>query len=313
MRNPQTNRLFLTALGFAVLFTVSACGKKVAPEIPIIEEGEAAAIVNGEKVYISDVELEAVARGLISAGTVFDAKHPDFKMVLDQTIDQKLMAQEALVRGLEADPAAARRLAMARERILGNLLVESLIASEVTEETIEAMYADQVRLQQINDQVSLAHILLSTREDADEVHAELQAGARFESMVRSRSEDMMTRMENGDLGYVRPEDMDAPYPSIIAETVTGAYSQPFKTGDGWHILMVKDRRTAPPKTRDEMRPEIVTFLTLNEISRLLRTLRVEALIQEGKKGERIEPSTPYRLPDARRDAPAKNTQEGNPL
>ncbi len=313
MRKTNTNRLFLTALGFAVLFTVSACSEKVAPEIPKIGEGEAAAIVNGEKVYVSDVELEAVARGLISAGTVFDSDHPDHKMVLDQTIDQKLMAQEALKRGLESDPAAARRLAMARERILGNLLVESLIASEVTEETIEAMYADQVRLQQINDQVSLAYILLETREAADEVYAELQTGASFESMVRSRSQDMLTRMENGDLGYVRPEEMDAPYPEIIAETLTGSYSEPFKAEDGWHILKVKDRRTAPPKTREEMRPEIVTFLTLNEISDLLRTLRVEALIQEGKKGERIEPSTPYSLPDATQEAPAASTQEGSTL
>ncbi len=313
MRNTKPNCLCLIALGFAVLFTVSACSEKVAPEIPKIEEGEAAAIVNGEKVYVSDVELEAVARGLISAGTAFGPDHPDYKMVLDQTIDQKLMAQEAIKRGLETDPAAARRLAMARERILGNLLVESLIASEVTDETIEAVYADQVRLQQLNDQVSLAYILLETKDDADAVYEELQAGASFESMVRSRSQDMLTRMENGDLGYVRPEEMEAPYPAIIAETVTGAHSKPFKASNGWHILKVKDRRTAPPKTREEMRPEIVTFLTLNEISDLLRVLRVEALIQEGQKGERIEPATPYSLPDGSRDVPAPSNQEGSTL
>ncbi len=63
MRNTKPNCLCLIALGFAVRFTVSACSEKVAPEIPKIEEGEAAAIVNGEKVYVSDVELEAVARG----------------------------------------------------------------------------------------------------------------------------------------------------------------------------------------------------------------------------------------------------------
>lgn len=313
MRNTKTSRLILAALGIAVCFNISACSEKVAPEVPKIEEGEAAAIVNGEKVYVSDVELEAVARGLISAGTAFDPSHPDYKMVLDQMIDQKLMAQEAIKRGLDTDPAAARRLALAEERILGNLLVESLIASEVTEETIEEMYADQVRLQQINDQVSLAHILLDSREEAEEVYAELQAGASFESMVRSRSKDMQTRMENGDLGYVRPEEMQAPYPLIIAETVTGSYSEPFKARDGWHILKVKDRRTAPPKTREEMRPEIVTFLTLNEISVLLRSLRVEATIQDGAKGERIEPSTPYSLPDTSRDTLRTNSQEGNPL
>ncbi|MCU0732873.1 MAG: hypothetical protein MUE84_14980 [Hyphomonas sp.] len=208
--------LFLRAqlAALALLPVIAACGQTETRVADVqVRDQTVAAFVNGEPVFEGDVELEAVARGLISAGQAFGPDDDEYRIVLDQLIDQKLMAQEAARRQLDRDPSSQRRLEMARERIMGNLLVESLVAKEVTEEAIDRMYAEQVRLQQANDQVSVAH-----------------------------------------------------------------------------ILKVKDRRTEPPKTREEMRPEIATFLTLNEVSRILRRLRTEANIEQGS-GQTYVPTT----------------------
>lgn len=252
---------------------------------------EVAAMVNGEAVYTADVELEAVARGLVVSGAALQPDDEAYRQVLDQLIDQKLMAQEAKRLGLEKDPAAQRRLEMAQERIMGNLLVESVVAQQVTDEMIDKMYAEQVRLQQVNDQVSVAHIVTETEEEAETVWLRVQAGEAFESLVFNHSKDSATRMENGDLGYVSPNDLPDPYPVVIANTAVGDVSPPFEAEGGWRLLKVKDRRTEPPKTRDEMRPEIATFLTLSEVSRILRRLRTEARIEEGG-GEPYTPETP---------------------
>jgi peptidyl-prolyl cis-trans isomerase C len=286
---PLILRAQLAALAACLL--LGGCREtETAPvERPALPE-KVAAFVNGEPVFESDVELEAVARGLVSPGTAYDLDDDAHRLVLDQLIDQKLMAQEALVRGLEQDPAAQRRLEMARERILGNLLVESLVAGQVTEEAIDRMYAEQVRLQQANDQVSVAHILVDTEEEAATLYRQIERGATFESLVFNNSKDTRTRMENGDLGYLAPNELAEPFPVIIADTPVGEVSRPFETDEGWHILKVKDRRTEPPQTREEMRPEIATFLTLNEVSRILRRLRTEAEIEQGS-GEVYMPST----------------------
>jgi peptidyl-prolyl cis-trans isomerase C len=275
----------------AALALLAGCGKTetAATEIPVIDQ-TVAAYVNGEPVFEGDVELEAVARGLINAGQDFSADDEEHRIILDQLIDQKLMAQEAARRQLDRDPSGQRRLEMARERILGNLLVESLVAQQVTEEAIDKMYAEQVRLQQANDQVSVAHILVDTKEEADALFLRIEQGETFESLVFNNSKDTRTRMENGDLGYLAPNDLAEPFPVVIANTPEGEVSPPFETADGWHILKVKDRRTEPPKTREEMRPEIATFLTLNEVSRILRRLRTEATIEQGG-GETYVPST----------------------
>lgn len=279
----------LAVLALAAL--LAACGKTEtkAAEIPVIDQ-TVAAYVNGEPVFEGDVELEAVARGLLNAGQEFSAGNEEHRIILDQLIDQKLMAQEAARRELDRDPAGQRRLEMARERILGNLLVESLVDQQVTEEAIDKMYAEQVRLQQANDQVAVAHILVDTKDEADALFQRIEQGETFESLVFNNSKDTRTRMENGDLGYLAPNDLAEPFPVVIANTPEGEVSPPFETSAGWHILKVKDRRTEPPKTREEMRPEIATFLTLNEVSRILRRLRTEASIEQGG-GESYVPST----------------------
>ncbi len=286
---PLISRAQLAAT--ALLLGLAACGQTETPvaEMPVLDQ-TVAAFVNGEPVFEGDVELEAVARGLINAGQEFGPNDDEYRIVLDQLIDQKLMAQEAGRRQLDRDPGSQRRLEMAQERILGNLLVESLVAQEVTEEAIDKMYAEQVRLQQANDQVSVAHILLETKDEADALFGRIEQGETFESLVFNNSKDTRTRMENGDLGYVAPNDLSEPFPVVIANTPEGEVSPPFETDQGWHILKVKDRRTEPPKTREEMRPEIATFLTLNEVSRILRRLRTEANIEQGS-GQVYVPTT----------------------
>jgi peptidyl-prolyl cis-trans isomerase C len=286
---PLISRAHLAGLALAGLLLGCNRTESAVEDIPVADQ-TVAAIVNGEPVFEGDVELEAVARGLINAGQDFSEDDDAYRLVLDQLIDQKLMAQEAKRRALDRDPAGQRRLEMARERILGNLLVESLVAEQVTEEAIDRMYSEQVRLQQANDRVSVAHILVDTEEEASDLFRQIEGGTAFESLVFNHSKDTRTRMENGDLGYVAPNDLSEPFPVVIANTPVGEVSPPFQTAQGWHILKVKDRRTEPPKTREEMRPEIATFLTLNEVSRILRRLRTEAQIEQGS-GEIYVPQT----------------------
>lgn len=239
-----------------------------------------AALVNGEPIYISDVELEATAQGKIEPGDRFGAEHPDFQTVLDQLVDQRLLAQEAVRLGLDRDSAARRRLEAGRERLLGNILVESLVATEVTDTAIDQMYEQQVKLQQLDDEVRLRHILVETEAEAEAVLKELKGGADFTEVAFKSSTDIRTRLEGGDFGWVGPNDMLEPFPAVIGNTKTGELSEAFESEQGWHILRVDERRTRPPKTKDEMRPEIITFLTFTQISDVLRDLRATADIRQ---------------------------------
>lgn len=243
-------------------------------------ESAAAVMVNGEPIYLTDVTLEAIAQGRIEPGAAFSPDHPEFQPVLDQLVDQKLLAQQALNLGLDQQGDAQRRLAAGRERLLGNILVEHLVAREVTEEAIDEMYSQQVKLQQLNDQVRLRHILLDTEMHARDLASQLDQGADFTDLAFVHSKDLRTRGDGGSFGWVSPNDMAPPFPERIGNTPTGALSDVFQSEQGWHILRVDERRTRPPMTKDQMRPELITFLTLSQISDVLRDLRASAAIDQ---------------------------------
>lgn len=287
----QLNRHSFVLAGIlgAALVTLSSCSPQSDVQAPVATiDSETAAVVNGEPIYMIDVELEAVAQGQIEPNSDFSPAHPEFHQVLDQLIDQRLLAQEALRRNLDQEPEAARRLAAGRERLLGNILVESLVANEVTDDAIDRMYEEQVKLQQLDDEVRLRQILVETEADAASVYAELLGGRDFAEAALEHSQDVRTRLEGGDLGWISPNDLIDPLPARIGDTVTGEVSAPFETSDGWLILKVDERRTTPPKTKSEMRPEIITFLTFTQISDILRELRARADVRQRDPEEYLQ-------------------------
>ncbi|MEL6956747.1 MAG: peptidylprolyl isomerase [Pseudomonadota bacterium] len=295
------NTLMIGLGGLAAALILAAC-EPVAEDAPVRVrvDGAVAAIVNGDPIYLADVELEATAQDLIESGEPIGIGHPSYQSILDQLIDQKLMAQEAIGKALHEEANASRRLQAARERVLGNLLVEHLVARNVTDERIREMYAEQARLQQIEDQVRVALIVVDTEEEAIDVRERVTTGEEFAVVAFEVSTDSATRIEGGELGYVEPNLMGEPFASTIANTAIGDVSEPFQTEAGWNLIKVEDRRTPAPKTLEEMRPDLVTFLTLGEISQILRTLRDEAVIEPGNGVPTIDPSTladPDGVPD----------------
>ena len=291
----QMNRHSFGLVGIIglTLFSLTGCDPQTNVQTTtVIIDSETAAVVNGEPIYMIDVELEAVAQGQIEPNSDFGPSNPEFHQILDQLIDQRLLAQEAERRTLDQDPEASRRLAAGRERLLGNILVESLVANEVTDDAIDRMYEEQVKLQQLDDQVRLRQILVATEAEAASVFAELLAGRDFAEAALEHSQDVRTRLEGGDLGWISPNDLADPLPARVGDTVTGEVSSPFETEDGWLILKVDERRTTPPKTKAEMRPEIITFLTFTQISDILRELRARADIQQRDPAEYLEDSEP---------------------
>ncbi len=115
----------------ALALSLSACAKGE-PKAGPPEPGDvAAARVGGETVWVSDVKRQAVAQGQIGEGEPLDVSSDQFRRSLDEVIDQKLLAREAGRLKLEDEPVARRRLDAARERLLGDILVESVVDKAV--------------------------------------------------------------------------------------------------------------------------------------------------------------------------------------
>jgi peptidyl-prolyl cis-trans isomerase C len=271
-------RTGLTIAAAALLLTLSACGRGGA-DAPGSRGDTPAARVGKDTIYASDVKREAVAQGLIGENEPLDVGSDLFKRVLDQVVDQKLLAREAERRNLDDDPAARRRLSAARERILGDMLVEQVVEGAVNEDAVKALYADQRRLSKTSEEVRARQIVTASPEQAQAVLRLLAAGASFEQLALERSTDQATRFNGGDLGYFTFDVMPEQYAVALRGARPGQTVGPFQTEAGWVVLKVEDRRPEQPLTLEEARPQIVRFLTYDRIRQLLEDLRARAEIE----------------------------------
>ncbi|MDI1366375.1 MAG: peptidylprolyl isomerase [bacterium] len=257
----------------AVTALLAACGQNKSAEKPPEPGDTAVARVNGHAVWASDVKREAVAQGLISEGEPLDISSELFRQRLDEVVDQKLLAAEALKRKLDKDPVAQRRLAAARERILGDMLVESVVEKAVNEDAIRRLYAEQQKLSKRSEEIRARQILVATQAEADSIKKLLAAGASFDALAMERSTDQATRFNGGDLGYFTVDVMPEAYAGVLKTAQKGQLVGPFAVEGGWAILRIDDKRMEEPITLEAARPQIVRFLTYDQVRDLLEKLR----------------------------------------
>lgn len=247
---------------------------RIAPD----EADPVVARVDGTVIRRSDVEREARSQSGDDE-VVLQPGEAEFERVLDELVDQRLLALEARRRGLHQSEEARRRMALAEERILGNVLVETALADAVTEETIQRIYREQIRLIPLGEEVRARHILVDTRAEADAIAQLLAEGRDFAELAVAMSQDQATRLEGGDLGYFTREGILPAFGSVAFSTPEGEVSEPFRSEFGWHLLKVVDRRRQPPPSIEALRPNIVRFYTFDQLEALIDGLRTDAQIE----------------------------------
>lgn len=298
----------LAIVALALVVTLSACGDRGGSERPPQPGDQAVATVDGRTVWASDVKREAIAQGLIGEGEPLDVSSDLFRQVLDEVVDQKLLATEALKRKLDKDPIAQRRLAAARERILGDMLVESVVSDAVNDNAVRGLYQEQLKLAKRSEEIRARQIVVANQAEAEAVKKLLTTGASFQALAMERSTDAATRFNGGDLGYFTTDIMPVAYDVALKSAKVGDIVGPFQIENGWAIVKVEDRRVEQPITLEAARPQIVRFLTYDQIRDLLEKLRAKAKVATligPRQDVPGQPREPASAPPAAQPQPAQ--------
>ncbi|HEX3700179.1 MAG TPA: peptidylprolyl isomerase [Phenylobacterium sp.] len=289
--------LLMAGLMAAAALGLAACGKGGAGERAPERGDQAVATVDGQTIWASDVKREATAQGAIGEGEPLDVTSDTFHRMLEEVIDQKLLAAEAVKRKLDKDPAAQRRIAAARERVLSDMMVESVVADAVNENAIHGLYDEQLKLAKRSEEIHARQIVAPTQAAAEDIKKLITSGASFEAVAMEKSTDAATRFNGGDMGYFTTDVMPAEYAQALKAAKPGQIVGPVAIDGGFAILKVEDRRLEAPLTFDAARPQIVRFLTYDQIRDLLEKLRGKAKIaQLVKPDAAVQPSPPADAP-----------------
>jgi len=295
-------KALLVGAAAAAALSLSACGKGGGAEQAPERGDRAAAKVDGKTVWASDVKREAVAQGLIGQGEPLDASSDLFRRVLDEVVDQRLLAAEAVRRKLDKDPVAQRRLAAARDRVLGDMLVERVVSDAVDDNAVKGLYQEQLKLAKRSEEIRARQIVVASAADAEAVRKLLASGASFEALAMERSTDAATRFNGGDLGYFTVDVMPEAYEAALKAAKPGQIVGPFQIDNGFALVKVEDRRDEQPITLEAARPQIVRFLTYDQIRDLLEKLRgrakVQVMVKTDTPAQAVPPADAPKAPPA---------------
>lgn len=149
-----------------------------------------------------------------------------------------------------------------KEEIERTLALKTLLKSDlkVTDEEIAKYYEENKENFGQKEQVDASHILVETEDKAKEVRKKLVDGEDRIAIAKEYSIDPGSKDNGGDLGFFDRGKMVPEFEEAAFSMKVGEISQPVKTENGYHIIIVNDKKEAKTTSLEENKDEIRTTL-----------------------------------------------------
>ena len=140
-------------------------------------------------------------------------------------------------------------------------------------------------------QTSASHILIKTNdivsdEDAEKrlntLRTRVENGSDFAELARAHSDDMVSAIRGGDLGWSTPGRMVPEFEKQMNALTNDEMSEVFKSRFGWHLILLHERREenmAEEYKRSKARNQIHSRRMAEELEAWTRQLRDEAYVE----------------------------------
>lgn len=263
------------AIAFAATGPLRAQEAETAAETPAEMQDVTAdtviATVNGEDITIGHLVL---ARFSLPDQYQSLPNEVLFEGLIDQLIQQTVLGQAAgeLTRRAQIQLDNKRREIVAAEEI-GNVVAEA-----VTEEAIAAAYDADYADVEPSQEWDASHILVETEDEAKALLDELEAGADFAELAKTKSTGP-SGPNGGALGWFGPGMMVKPFEDAVSGMKPGDVAGPIQTQFGWHVVKLNDVRMKGAPPLEDVRDEIVKKLENDAVEQALATLLDAAEIE----------------------------------
>lgn len=276
----------LLALGLLSSLALTACPQQEPPPPPVPGEiartGEVLKTVNGQPV--TQGMLDAMLKQLPEQLRAQLEATGQISQMNEQLVIQEILYQKATAAKLQDDPDVKLALATTARSTLADAWLRREIEARTTDAAIQKWYDDHA-VQFAKPQVELAHIMVSTEDEANAVKAQLDGGADFAALAKEKSLDQRTAGEGGKIGWVSPKDV-GPLGAAVQGQPAGTIAGPVKSPSAWHVLKVLDAREKVPL--DEVKEQIAEQLKGDVADEIITELKSGATIVDGAGGATVE-------------------------
>ena len=244
---------------------------------PALDPATVVANVDGQPITEADVQL---AESELDQQFAQLAPEQKRAAALSAIIEIRVLANKAKAAGYDNDAEFKRRMDFLNQRALHAELIEKEIAPQVNDEAIRARYDKEMAETKPVNEVKASHILVKTKEEAEAVIKDLDAGKKFEDIAKEKSTDPGSGANGGDLGYFGPGQMVPEFEAAAFALNVGEYTKtPVQSQFGFHIIKVDDKRAKQPPAYDTVKDQIRQIVFRDKYFETVKGLRGAAKVE----------------------------------
>jgi peptidyl-prolyl cis-trans isomerase C len=248
-------RLTIAIAAAAALCSTGVFAQAAAPAKPAAAAKAPAKAASSDKVLYTQGQFDLVLKQQLAKGA---QDTPELRNAVKENLNTlSMLAGEAKKKGLDKTPDVKTQLDLNTENILANVYIGDWVKKNPVPEADLRKEYDDAKSQMGDKEYKVRHILVEKEDEAKEIIAELQKGAKFEDLAKARSKDPGSKDKGGELGWSLPTNFVKPFGDAIKSTPKGKFSaEPVHTQFGWHVLEVEDVRAAKVPTFEEAKPQL---------------------------------------------------------
>ena len=270
------SKLNLSATARKFVLAIAVSTATLAPAFAQETKQTVIARVNG--VEVTDRELALAEVDLLEQFAKAPAEQRR-AMILNALLDIKVMALAAEEAGLAEEENFKAQMAFNRARALHNNYFQSNALDSITDEEMKTRYEIEVKNFPAKPEVRARHILVKEEEEAKAIITELDGGADFIELAKTKSTGP-SGPQGGDLGYFGRGQMVPEFETVAFDLEKGTYTkEPVKSQFGFHIIYKEDQRDSEPPTFEEVQGQVRQALAREKYFKLTQDARAKFKVE----------------------------------
>jgi peptidyl-prolyl cis-trans isomerase C len=163
-------------------------------------------------------------------------------------------------------------------RVLGDAQSQSYLkGKEPTDAELHAEYDTAIAALD-KTEYHAEHILVPSKEMAEQAIKKIKGGAKFEDVAKAESTDG-SKTNGGDLGWFTLARMAKPFGDAVKDLKKGEVTPvPVQTQFGWHVIKLLDTREMTPPPFDQVKQQVANGVLQKKLQAYVDSLKKNATI-----------------------------------
>lgn len=194
-------------------------------------------------------------------------------------VNNILLKEEVAKSDITSSKEFQEKLENAKNQLAQKELLENYVKSNLTDKMFDDEYNKYVTGLKGKEQIKVAHILVKSEKEANDLKNKLNKGADFAKLAGESSLDKASATNGGVIGYIllnQPGQLVPEFEKKAFALKVNEVSTPVKTDYGWHIIKVPEKKPVPIPTKEEAKMTIDNVLAAEILKKYISDLEAKA-------------------------------------